>query len=405
MKPGKFGSWICARLPVLECWQAAFKQYYVAKNLNIYYCFGVLAIVILANQLLTGFWLTLFYTPTVQEAFQSIEIIMRDVSFGWLFRYMHSTGASAFFIVMYLHVFRGLLYGSYQRPRELVWLLGMLLFVLLIMESFFGYLLPWGQLSYWGAQVITAIFGVIPYVGDTLVTWVRGDFSVGQPTLQRFFALHVIGIPFLLMLFTVLHIVALRYVGSSNPEGIDIQRYVDSQGKPLDAVAFYPYYVMKDWLAVMIFLLIFFGIVFFFPDMGGYFLEPANSEPANPLVTPTPMTPLWYMAPFYCMLRAVPHKLGGVLVMTAALWILFLLPWLDKSKVRSMRYKGLYSKIALTLMVASFITLGYLGTREPTRVTQILAQSATLIYFAYFLLMPLYSRLESTRAVPRRINA
>ena len=395
----KLGRWLQARLPIDYVWRRYFSHYYVAKNLNVLYCFGVLALLVLANQLVTGFWLTLFYTPTVQDAFQSIETIMRDVNFGWLFRTMHSTGASAFYIVLYIHLFRGLLYGSYQRPRELVWILGVLLFVLLLMEGFFGYLLPWGQLSYWGAQVITAIFGVVPYIGEGLVTWVRGDFTIGQPTLQRFFALHVIGVPLMVLLLTSIHLIALRHVGSSNPEGLDVPK-----GLSPETVAFYPYYVLKDAAAVLIFLTVFFSIVFFFPDFGGYFLEPANAEPANPLVTPSPMTPLWYMAPFYGMLRAIPHKLGGVMVMFSAMGLLFLVPWLDNSPVRSMRYKGNYSRIALSLMVVSFVVLGYLGIHEQTPGKQIMAQGATFLYFAYFLGMPFYTRFESTQLLPEHIQ-
>lgn len=396
-------TWIGERFPVAQFWQTYFVNYYVAKNLNIYYCFGILALVVLVNQLVSGFWLTLFYTPTIQDAFSSLQVIMREVPFGWLFRYMHSTGASAFYVVIYFHICRGLLYGSYQRPRELVWLLGVLLFVILIMEGFFGYLLPWGQLSYWGAEVITSLFGVIPYVGDSLVTWIRGDFALGQATLQRFFALHVIGLPALLLLFSWLHIVALRHVGSSNPEGIDIHQSLNEQGKPLDGVAFYPFYVRKDVLAILVFLLVFFAIVFFVPAMGGYFLEPANMMPADPLVTPIDMTPMWYMAPFYCMLRAIPHKTMGVIVMMSAVFMLFLLPWLDASPVSSIRYKGVYSRVALGLFMLSFVILGYLGTRPFSVMNQALSQVATMLYFAYFLLMPWYTRLERPRILPERI--
>ncbi len=396
------GSWLSARFPIQSIWKRYFTEYYVAKNLNIYYCFGALALLVLGNQLLTGLWLTFFYTPTVQEAFQSIQIIMRDVDYGWLIRYMHTTGASAFFVVIYVHIFRGLLYGSYQKPRELVWLLGVLLFIVLLMEGFFGYLLPWGQLSYWGAQVITSLFGAIPLIGDTLMTWIRGDFVVGQATLQRFFALHVVGMPLLIVLFSFLHVVALHHVGSSNPDGVDLSEQCDASGKPVKGLAFYPYFVMKDVFAMLIFFVIFFAIVFFTPTAGGYFLEPANAEPANPLLTPGDITPLWYMAPFYGILRAIPHKLGGIVLMLSALGVLWFLPWLDRSAVRSMRYKGIYSRVALALMVISFMTLGYLGTCELTQSKQVIAQIATLIYFAYFLLMPFYTRIESVRPLPQR---
>jgi len=349
--------WLDERLPLLSTWRKYASDYYLAKNLNFYYCFGALAVLVLLNQVITGLWLTMFYTPTPASAFHSVEYIMRDVNYGWLLRYMHSTGASALFIVLYLHLYRGLLYGSYQKPRELVWILGMVLFMALNLESFFGYLLPWGQMSYWGAQVMTSLFGVIPYFKDTLVTFVRGDYSVGLTTLQRFFALHVIGIPLLVLFFVFLHIVALHHVGSNNPDGIDINRYLDKNGKPLDGIPFYPFYLIKDFLAVLVFLIIFFSVVFFFPDLGGFFLEPGNFVPANPMVTPEHITPVWYMTPFYAMLRAIPDKGLGVLAMLGALVILFFLPWLDKSPVRSMRYKGPYSNYALRALVGSFFNL------------------------------------------------
>ncbi|MGV3740543.1 MAG: cytochrome b [Gammaproteobacteria bacterium] len=390
-------NWWTSRFPFISIWKNYCSEFYVAKNLNIYYCFGALALLVLGNQFLTGLWLSFFYIPTVQSAFQSIETIMRDVNYGWLLRYMHSTGASAFFLVIYLHIFRGLLYGSYQKPRELVWLLGMFLFVILIIEGFCGYLLPWGQISYWGAQVITSMFSSIPLIGDYLVTWIRGDFTVGQATLQRFYALHVIAMPLLLVLFSFLHVVALHHVGSSNPDGIDIQNLQDKR-------PFYPYYVMKDIFAILVFLLVFFTIVFFFPDAGGYFLEPANAEPANPSVTPAQITPLWYMAPFYCILRAIPNKPLGIFFMFAAIGVLFLLPWFDNSPVRSMRYKGKLSRGALSLGMVSFVTLGYLGMQELTMWHQIIAQIAIVGYFSYFLLMPFYTRIEACLPVPTRIS-
>ncbi len=400
----KLIAWIDARFPWLCRFKTYLSHYYVPKNLNIYYFFGSFALLVLCNQLLSGVWLTMFYTPTALDAFHSIEYIMRDVNYGWLLRYLHSTGASAFFIVLYLHIFRGLLYGSYQRPRELVWLLGMVLFILLIMEAFFGYLLPWGQMSYWGAQVITALCSAIPYVGEAIMTWLRGDYTVGNATLQRFFALHVIAVPLLVLFFVVLHIMSLHAVGSNNPQGIDINKYKDAQGKPLDGIAFYPYYVMKDFLAVMVFLSLFFAVVFFFPEMGGYFLEPENFAPANLLSTPEHITPVWYMAPFYAMLRAIPDKLLGVLVMLFSLNILFFLPWLDKSPVRSMRYKGAYSRIALTLLVISFLLLGYLGTVDVSPFKLMLSRLCMVVYFLYFLLMPLYSRIDVCKPVPDRIS-
>lgn len=390
-------SWWTSRFPFLSIWKNYCTEFYVAKNLNLYYCFGALAVLVLANQFLTGLWLSFFYIPTVQSAFQSIQTIMRDVNYGWLLRYMHSTGASAFFLVIYIHIFRGLLYGSYQKPRELVWLLGMLLFVILIIEGFCGYLLPWGQLSYWGAQVVTSIFSSIPWIGDQLVIWIRGDFTVGQSTLQRFYALHIIAMPLLLGLFSFLHVVALHHVGSSNPDGIEITNLQDKR-------PFYPYYVMKDIIVMLVFLMLFFAIVFFFPDADGYFLEPANAEPADPLVTPTQITPLWYMAPFYCILRAIPNKSLGIFFMFSAIGILFFLPWLDNSAVRSMRYKGKVSRWALGVGMASFVFLGYLGMQELTQWKQMLAQIAIVGYFAYFLLMPVYTRKERCLPVPNRIS-
>lgn len=397
-------NWVDARFPLLSTWKSHVSEYYAPKNLNFFYYFGSLAMVVLVNQLVTGLWLTMFYTPTSEQAFSSIEYIMRDVNYGWLLRYMHSTGASAFFIVVYLHMFRGLLYGSYQKPRELIWLLGMALFILLMAEAFFGYLLPWGQMSYWGAQVITSLFGAIPYIGDGLATWLRGDFNVANATLQRFFALHVVGIPILLLLLVFLHIIALHKVGSNNPQGVEIKKHLNEEGKPLDGIPFHPYFTVKDLVGVVVFLIGFFAIVFFIPEMGGYFLEYANFAPANPMVTPEHIAPVWYMTPFYAILRAIPHKLTGVIAMGAAILILLFMPWLDRSPVRSMRYKGNYSKYALIAFVISFCILGYLGTVQVTELKQYLARICTAIYFAYFLLMPFYSRYESHQIVPERID-
>lgn len=397
-------SWLDARFPLLSTWKNHVSEYYAPKNFNFFYYFGSLALVVLVNQLLTGLWLTMFYTPSSEQAFSSIEYIMRDVNYGWLLRYMHSTGASAFFIVIYVHMFRGLLYGSYQKPRELVWLLGMALFVLLMAEAFFGYLLPWGQMSYWGAQVITSLFGAIPYVGDGLATWLRGDYNVANPTLQRFFALHVIGIPLLLLFLVFLHLVALHKVGSNNPEGIEIKKNLNEQGHPVDGIPFYPYYVVKDFVAILFFLIAFFAVVFFVPEMGGYFLEHDNFVPANSMVTPSHIAPVWYMTPFYTILRAIPDKLTGVIAMGSAILILLFMPWLDRSPVRSMRYKGNYSRYALVAFIISFIILGYLGTVIMTPFKQYLARVCTAIYFAYFLLMPFYSHYEASRLVPERIE-
>ncbi|HBD7245194.1 TPA: cytochrome b N-terminal domain-containing protein [Legionella pneumophila] len=397
-------NWLDERFPLVSTWKAHFSNYYAPKNFNFLYFFGSLALIVLVNQIITGLWLTMFYTPNAEQAFSSVEFIMRDINFGWLLRYMHSTGASAFFIVIYLHMFRGLLYGSYQKPRELVWLLGMFLYLLLMAEAFFGYLLPWGQMSYWGAEVITSLFGAIPYIGKGLAVWLRGDYSVANPTLQRFFALHVIGIPILMIILVFLHIVALHKVGSNNPEGIDIKKALDKDGKPLDGIPFHPYYTVKDFVGIIVFSILFFAVVFFAPEMGGYFLEHANFVPANPKVTPDHIAPVWYLAPFYAILRAIPDKLIGVVCMAAAILLLFFLPWLDKSNVRSVRYKGMYSRISITLFAFSFLLLGYLGTTPVTPVRLLLARIAAVIYFSYFILMPIYSRFEKTRPVPTRIG-
>lgn len=320
--------WLDERFPLMSTWKNYFGAYYLPKNLNFLYFFGSLALVVLINQFITGLWLTMFYTPSAEQAFSSIEYIMRDVNFGWLLRYMHSTGASAFFIVIYLHMFRGLLYGSYQKPRELVWLLGMFLYIVLLAGAFFGYLLPWGQMSYWGAEVITSLLSAIPYIGDHLVVWLRGDYTVGNVTLQRFFALHVIAIPFLLFFLVFLHVVALHKVGSNNPDGIEIKNMLDNKGKPLDGIPFHPYYIVKDLVMVVAFLILFFAVVFFAPEMGGYFLEHNNFTPANPLITPDHIAPMWYMAPFYAILRAIPDKLLGVMGIGFALLVLFFYPGL-----------------------------------------------------------------------------
>ncbi len=395
--------WIEARLPVGRVWRDHLSHYYVPKNLNFFYIFGSLALLMLLNQLLTGIWLTMNYTPTAEGAFASIEYIMRDVEYGWLLRYLHSTGASAFFIVIYLHMFRGLLYGSYQKPRELVWVFGMSIYLLLMAEAFMGYLLPWGQMSYWGAQVIISLFGAIPIVGADLAQWIRGDYLVSGVTLNRFFALHVVALPLLIVGLVVLHILALHQVGSNNPEGIDIKRHLDAKGKPLDGIAFHPYYTVKDLLGVAIFLFVFSAVVFFFPQMGGYFLEPANFEPADMLKTPEHIAPVWYFTPFYAILRAVPDKLMGVLAMAFAIAILFVLPWLDRSPVKSMRYKGWFSRAALALFCVALVTLGYVGMHPATAITTWVARVCVVLYFGYFLAMPLYTRREITRPVPDRI--
>lgn len=397
--------WLDARYPLISTWKNHLSEYYAPKNLNFLYVFGALALVVLVSQIITGLWLTMFYTPSADHAFSSVEYIMRDVNYGWLLRYMHSTGASAFFIVIYLHLYRGLLYGSYKYPRELIWLVGMILYVLLLMEAFFGYLLPWGQMSYWGAQVITSIFSAIPYVGDSLVVWLRGDYSVANATLQRFFALHVIGVILLILLLVFVHLIALHKVGSNNPDGIEIKNHLDPKGNPIDGIPFHPYYVVKDFVWVLGFLILFFAVVFFAPEMRGYFLEHSNFIAANPMVTPEEIAPVWYMAPYYAILRAVPDKLIGIFFMGGALIFLFFLPWLDKSPVRSMRYKGIYSRVFFTLFVIGFIVLGYLGTLSVTPSRLITARIAMAFYFAYFILMPFYTRFETHKPVPERIGA
>lgn len=386
--------WIDARFPLRQTFQRYFSKYLLPNNLNFYYCFGALAVFVLLNQAITGVWLTMFYTPTAQGAFDSIQLIMRDVHWGWLLRTLHTTGASAFFMVLYLHIFRGLLYGSYQKPRELVWLLGMVLFILLMAQAFFGYLLPYGQLSYWGAQVLTSFLGVIPFVGETLMTWFRGDYVVSTVTLQRFFALHVVLIPALVFFFVFVHVVALHHVGSNNPEGIESAPVMPHRKQVMRTVAFYPYYFMKDVLAVLVFLVFFLAVVFFIPEMGGYFLEPLNLIPANPLLTPEGIRPLWYLTPFYTMLRSVPNQGVGVFLMLASVMILFFLPWLDRSPVRSMRYKGLFSRMALALMVLGFVGLGCLGMLPMTPMRLRAAQGCMFLYFSYFCLMPIYTRRE-----------
>ncbi|MDG9929888.1 MULTISPECIES: cytochrome bc complex cytochrome b subunit [Pseudomonas] len=400
----KFMAWIDARFPATKMWEDHLSKYYAPKNFNFFYFFGSLALLVLVNQILTGIWLTMSFTPSAEEAFASVEYIMRDVEFGWIIRYLHSTGASAFFVVVYLHMFRGLLYGSYQKPRELVWIFGMLIYLCLMAEAFMGYLLPWGQMSYWGAQVIISLFGAIPVIGDDLTQWIRGDYLISGITLNRFFALHVIALPIVLLGLVVLHILALHEVGSNNPDGVDIKKKKDENGVPLDGIAFHPYYTVKDIVGVVVFLFVFCAVVFFFPEMGGYFLEKPNFEQANPFKTPEHIAPVWYFTPFYAILRAVPDKLLGVIAMGAAIAVLFVLPWLDRSPVKSMRYKGWLSKIWLLVFCVSFVILGVLGVLAPTPGRTLLSQICTALYFAYFILMPFYTRMEKTKPVPERVT-
>ena len=333
----KFMEWVDARFPATKMWEDHLSKYYAPKNFNFFYFFGSLALLVLVNQIVTGIWLTMSFEPSAEGAFASVDYIMRDVEYGWILRYLHSTGASAFFVVVYLHMFRGLLYGSYQKPRELVWIFGMLIYLVLMAEAFMGYLLPWGQMSYWGAQVIISLFGAIPVIGDDLTQWIRGDYLISGIALNRFFALHVIALPIVLLGLVVLHILALHEVGSNNPDGVDIKKYKDENGVPLDGIAFHPYYTVKDIVGVVVFLFVFCFVVFFFPEMGGYFLEKPNFEAANPFKTPDHIAPVWYFTPFYAILRAVPDKLLGVVAMGAAIAVQFVLPWLDRSPGRSRR--------------------------------------------------------------------
>jgi len=400
----KFMDWIDARFPATKMWEDHLSKYYAPKNFNFLYFFGSLALLVLVNQIVTGVWLTMSFTPSAEEAFASVEYIMRDVEYGWILRYLHSTGASAFFIVVYLHMFRGLLYGSYQKPRELVWLFGMLIYLALMAEAFMGYLLPWGQMSYWGAQVIISLFGAIPVIGGDLTQWIRGDYLISGITLNRFFALHVVALPIVILGLVVLHILALHEVGSNNPDGVDIKKKKDENGIPLDGIPFHPYYTVKDIVGVVVFLFVFCAVVFFFPEMGGYFLEKPNFEQANAFKTPEHIAPVWYFTPFYAILRAVPDKLMGVIAMGAAIAVLFVLPWLDRSPVRSMRYKGWISKGFLLVFCVAFVILGVLGVLAPTPGRTLLSQVCTVLYFAYFLLMPFYTRLEKTKPVPERVT-
>ena len=401
---GKILSWIDARFPYSETMREHITEYYASKNFNIWYIFGVLAMVVLVIQLLTGIFLTMNYKPSSAEAFSSVEYIMRDVEWGWLIRYMHSTGASFFFVVVYLHMFRAMLYGSYKKPRELIWIIGMLIFIVLMAEAFAGYLLPWGQMSYWGAQVIISIFGAIPFVGEALVEIIRGDYSISDITLNRFFALHVIALPLALIALIFVHIVALHEVGSNNPDGIEIKDHKNEDGIPVDGVAFHPYHTSKDLVAIIAFLMVFSVVVFFAPDMGGYFLEYANFEKANPSATPEHIAPVWYFTPYYAILRAVPDKLGGAIAMGLSVLLPLFLPWLDRSKVKSIRYRGWIYKTSLSLFVISFISLGVLGVLPAEGIYVSMARFFGILYFAFFLLMPYYSAIDKTKPVPSRVT-
>lgn len=404
-------TWVDARFPWTETLDRHATKYYAPRNFNFWYVFGALAAFVLIIQLLTGLWLTMSYEPTGEGAFRSTEYIMREVEFGWLMRYLHSTGASAFFVVVYIHMFRGFAYGSYRSPRELIWLIGMGIYLVLMAEGFFGYLLPWGNMSYWGAQVIVSLVGAIPFFGPDLMEWVRGDFVMSEITLNRFFALHVFALPGALVVLVFVHIIALHHVGSNNPDGIEIKAKKDEKGVPLDGIPFHPYYTVHDFFAIVVFLIIFCAVVFYAPEMFGYFIEKPNFEIANPLKTPEHIAPVWYYTPFYAMLRAatfplfgIDAKFWGLVVMAGAILIPAALPWLDKSPVRSIRYKGRISKFMLGMFVTSFVVLGYLGTIPPSPFATLVAQIGTMIYFSYFLLMPWYTRRERTKPEPERVT-
>ena len=396
-------NWINYRLPIVNTFERHLSKHPVPKKVNFWYLFGALASIVLILQIVTGIWLMMPYSNTEEGAFASIEYIMRDVDYGWIIRYMHTTGASMFFAIVYLHMFRGLLYGSYKKPKELVWIFGATIYLVMMAEGFLGYVLPYGQMSYWGAQVIISLFGAIPYIGESLEVWVRGDYYISGITISRFFALHVVALPLILIALVFLHLVALHEVGAGNPEGVDIEEFVDEDGVPLDSIPFFPYKVLSAMPAIGVFGLVFCIIMFFFPEGGGYFLELANFEEANPLVTPEHIAPVWYYAPYYTMLRAVPDPFGGLIVMAAAVAIIFIVPWLDRSNVASIRYKGILSKIAIVMFVVSFITLGYLGTVTVTETGKIMSIICTAIYFAFFLLMPIYTSIEKTYEVPERL--
>jgi ubiquinol-cytochrome c reductase cytochrome b subunit len=413
-------AWVEERLPILTFLSSHTSGYYAPKNFNLWYYFGSLALVVLVNQILTGIFLTMFYKPDAAQAFASVEYIMRDVDWGWLIRYMHEVGASMFFIVVYLHMFRGLMYGSYKKPRELVWILGMLIFLTLMAEAFMGYVLPWGNMSFWGAKVIISLFGAIPWIGDALVQWIMGDYLPADATLTRFFALHVIALPLVLLLLVVLHLAALHEVGSNNPDGVEIKEKKTPEGRPVDGIPFHPYYTVKDLFGVGFFLILCAFIIFFQPTLGGWFLEPDNFIPANNLVTPEHIKPVWYFTPFYAMLRMIPAKLPGVIVMFLGIVLLFLVPWLDRGRVKSIRYRGLGYKIGLGLFALSFVLLGSVGAgvtteviprwfgadADVTTIENLFGRFWLLIYFLSFAALWAYTFFgwERTKPVPERVT-
>jgi ubiquinol-cytochrome c reductase cytochrome b subunit len=417
--------WVDQRFPLMALWNDHLAKYYAPKNFNVWYVFGALSLVVLVNQIVTGIFLTMHYKPDATQAFASVEYIMREVPYGWLIRYLHSTGASAFFIVVYLHMFRAMLYGSYKKPRELIWIFGVLIFLTLMGEAFFGYLLPWGQMSYWGAQVIVNLFGAVPIIGPDLSIWIRGDYVISDATLNRFFAFHVIALPLAILGLVAAHIMALHEVGSNNPDGVEIKSLKDPKtGYPVDGIPFHPYYTVKDLFVTMVFLFVFALVLFFAPEMGGYFLEYNNFIPADPLKTPEHIAPVWYFTPFYSILRAVPpmfeSQFPGVAAMGLSVVIFFLLPWLDRSPIKSIRYRGDTYKWWLAAFVVSLLILGYLGVK-PTdvwgrfgegmpivgggEVAVWAARVLTVIYFAFFVLMPWYTANEKGKPVPTRVTS
>jgi len=402
---GNLLGWIDDRFPLTKMWNEHLAEYYAPKNFNFWYFFGSLALMVLVIQIVSGIFLTMHYKPDGATAFASVEYIMRDVPYGWLIRYIHSTGATAFFVVVYLHMLRGLMYGSYKKPRELIWLFGMFIYLALMAEAFMGYLLPWGQMSYWGAQVIISLFGAIPVIGDDLTLWIRGDFVIGDATLNRFFALHVIALPFVLVFLVIAHIIALHEVGSNNPDGVEIKKNKDANGIPLDGIPFHPYYSVKDIVGVVVFLFFFSIVLFYFPDGGGYLLEHANFIASDPLKTPEHIAPVWYFTPFYAILRAVPDKLMGVGAMFAAIALLFFMPWLDRCKVKSVRYRATIYKVNLTVFVISFVVLGWLAMQPATPTLTLMSQIFSFLYFAFFVVLFVTSKNESTKPVPDRVTS
>jgi ubiquinol-cytochrome c reductase cytochrome b subunit len=388
--------WTDARFPLSKLWNEHLAKYYAPKNFNFWYYFGSLALLMLVIQIVSGIWLTMFYKPSADEAFASVEYIMREVPMGWLIRYMHSTGASFFFLVVYLHMFRGLMYGSFKNPRELLWIIGMLIYLCMMVEGFFGYLLPWGQMSYWGAQVIISLFGALPFdLGEPLTLWIRGDYVIADATLNRFYALHVAAVPLALLGLVAAHVMALHEVGSNNPDGIEIKKDKDANGIPRDGIPFHPYYTVKDIWGVAVCLILFAAVMFFAPTFFGYFIEQPNFVPANPLKTPEHIAPVWYFTPYYAILRAIPDKLTGVIAMFASVLVFFVLPWLDRNPIKSVRYRGPMFRLLLGIFVITFFVLGYLGTQAPTAAGSELGFRLGQMYFSFFLILWLYSKART----------